>query len=103
MKRCIGVSVVILSIAGSGCATTEGLYKQVDETAPGLVLPLAAFELSCPKEKLNMVTVGKAQYGVTGCGKKATWGVTCMASPLTGNIERESCGAKKVTETSPAE
>jgi hypothetical protein len=80
----------------------DRLSKQIDEVAPGLILPKAAFELSCPKQDLTVVPVGSRQYGVKGCGRKATWGVVCQANVVEAKIYRESCGATKLTETSAA-
>jgi len=60
----------------SGCATSEGNWKQAQAT----VIELASFDLNCPKDqikltKLNEICNGGVQcraksVGAEGCGKR---------------------------------
>ena len=40
-------------------------------------LDRATFDLDCPKDKIEVVSIGGTSYGAKGCGKKATY--TCAA------------------------
>ena len=72
IKYFLSLLVVILS----GCATSEGNWKNAQET----VIELASFDLNCPKEKikltkLNEICNGGMQcraksVGAEGCGKR---------------------------------
>ena len=55
----------------SGCGKPNW-YAYIGEE---WVSPLdrAAFELSCPPEKLTPVEIDKTTIGVTGCGKKGVY------------------------------
>jgi hypothetical protein len=57
----------------SGCVTPrEGFIGGFNGGKPGL--DLAAFELECPRDQLEVVDLGNWEIGVKGCGKKATFG-----------------------------
>jgi hypothetical protein len=77
----MGFVVVVAGLAGCG---TSGIQ---------LTRERAAFDLSCPQDKLNVeVLTGNeynagATFGVRGCGKKATYirkdeGGTTLDSPI---------------------
>ena len=67
---------LILSLFVVGCASGGGTVKD-----------RAAFDLDCPKDKIEVTNIGGTSYGASGCGKKATYtcngtwgtfGVTCL-------------------------
>ncbi|MDF1563050.1 MAG: hypothetical protein P1V51_08405 [Deltaproteobacteria bacterium] len=60
-----GIGLALLAtfalLASAGCVPVEKLRKR------------AAFDISCPEEKLEVVDLGGTTRGVTGCEKKATY------------------------------
>ncbi|HEY2405270.1 MAG TPA: hypothetical protein VGI10_04670 [Polyangiaceae bacterium] len=84
-----------------GCVNTAEqnakLQAQVDDAAPGIVMKQAAFELNCDASKLTMQKVGQAQYGVSGCDRRATFAVMCRFNG--DQVDKESCTALKASET----
>ena len=57
----------------AACATPrEAFIGGFNGNKPGV--DLAAFELECPKDQLEIVELGAWNIGVKGCGKKATFG-----------------------------
>lgn len=57
----------------TSCVTPrEGFVGGFNGGKPGV--DLAAFELDCPKDQLEIVDLGNWTIGVKGCGKKATFG-----------------------------
>ena len=67
MKKIVLLTLLALS---SSCVTTQ---------AEDPVKNKAAFDLNCPKDKLNLIALnednvsGAINYGVSGCGKKAAY------------------------------
>ncbi len=67
MKKIVLLTLLALS---SACVTTQ---------AEDPVKSKAAFDLNCPKEKLNLTAIsedsvsGMINYGVSGCGKKVAY------------------------------
>jgi hypothetical protein len=65
-------------LALSSCVTVtarEGFVGGFNGGNPGI--DLAAFDLDCPRDQLNIVDLGNRRIwriGVKGCGKKATYG-----------------------------
>lgn len=55
---CVGILVLL-----SGCAST------MKQTA----LDKAAFDLDCPKEKIEIVELGYRSYGASGCGDRISY------------------------------
>ena len=69
-KRII-MSTFFLAYLASACATMTAAQRFRESSG----LERASFDLDCPKEQLNVVTLGKhtMQVGVTGCGKRAVY------------------------------
>ena len=69
----------------------------------GVVRTRAAFDLSCPEDKVQVTPLSsevmdRATYGVTGCGKKATYLYTpetgaYLNSPVEGGAPATSASA----------
>lgn len=75
--KIIFLSLAVTSIL-SGCSMFD--VKQHNERRRAGVISRATFDLDCPKEKLdvqyldnNYETHGARTFGVSGCGKKATY------------------------------
>jgi hypothetical protein len=60
---------IALSLAIAGCATTGSKQEIVGNRA--------AFDLQCDAGKLSVTDLGNESYGVVGCGKRASYVVTC--------------------------
>ncbi len=90
----------LLLVVG-GCVNSAELnaklQSQVDAAAPSVVLKPAAFELNCDQAQLTMQKIGQAQYGVSGCGKRATFGVMCRFDG--DEVVKDSCTSLKMSET----
>lgn len=70
----------------SSCVTPrEGFIAGFNGARPGL--DLAAFDLDCPKDQLEVLDLGNWTIAVKGCGKKAKYGnnagVWYQATPVT--------------------
>ena len=85
-------SATILALAGLGCARE------------GTVRTRAAFDLNCPEDKLEVVTLSSfdATFGARGCGKRATYlwrsnGGAILNSP----IQSDSPAAPAAPSTKP--
>lgn len=53
----------------------------------GPIAPRASFDLDCPEEKLAVTELDSDTYGVSGCGKRATYVKSCTVRNIvnTGN------------------
>lgn len=69
--RTVGVVFVLLF---SSCAPIEPLW------------PRASFDLECSRESLRYVELGDDIYGVSGCGKRATYQYMCGIDRVTPNL-----------------
>ncbi|HTA92247.1 MAG TPA: hypothetical protein VK745_21865 [Polyangiaceae bacterium] len=98
MKFIYGCLVgVVLGGCVNSAELNAKLQSQVDAAAPSVVMKPAAFELNCDASQLTMQKVGQAQYGVSGCGKRATFGVMCRFDG--DEIVKDSCTSLKMSET----
>lgn len=65
-------TVIAMTVFLSACVAATGAAKR------DLVIERAAFDLQCDRARLQAVELGNANvYGVTGCGKRATYVVDC--------------------------
>jgi hypothetical protein len=78
MVHATRVALLCLVSAGVGCITVGEHFRK-------FALDRAAFEMQCPKEKLQLTGLrggldkeldGAEQVGVTGCGKRAVYVLT---------------------------
>jgi hypothetical protein len=74
MNRLATVATLFLI---TGCIAHGG-QKWFDESGRQEVLNRASFDLSCPKEQINMMPIGAAEYpyttiGANGCGARTTY------------------------------
>ncbi len=64
------LTAVVASFTMQGCSTINYdplvYFQQVG-------IGVAVYELECAKDKLDVVALGGASYGVIGCGKKAIY------------------------------
>lgn len=76
------------------------------------VVKRATFELQCDRDKLKWTKFDERSYGVSGCGKRATYVATCSNPEiqdsctwmLNGRVDDEKGGApgeSKPDDTSP--
>ncbi len=72
MKK--NLNTILITIAASlsiqGCSTVN--YDPL-EYFQKVGIGVAVYELECAKDKLDVVSLGGASYGVMGCGKKAIY------------------------------
>jgi len=64
---------LLLPILITGCASTMRMEKTV--------LQRADFDLDCEKESLTLKELDHRTYGVSGCGKRATYVVEGVCLP----------------------
>jgi len=64
------LTTIAASLSIQGCSTVDYdplvYFQQVG-------IGVAVYELECAKDKLDVVSLGGASYGVMGCGKKAIY------------------------------
>jgi len=69
-KFTIILTTIAASLSIQGCSTVDYdplvYFQQVG-------IGVAVYELECAKDKLDVVSLGGASYGVMGCGKKAIY------------------------------
>jgi len=68
-----GTTLVAVVVFGVACAS-EGRQRDI-------VSARAAFDLDCPKPRLQLTQVTGITYGVRGCGKRATYLLTSECAP----------------------
>ncbi len=64
------LALTISSVALQGCSTFDHDSRTPFQKEG---LGIAIYELECSKDKLNVIPLGGASYGVMGCGKKAIY------------------------------
>ena len=62
--------IIVTAAFAQACSTTT--YDPLSSFQQAGI-GIASYELSCPKDKLDVVSLGGASYGVIGCGKKAIY------------------------------
>lgn len=72
MKNKIHIISLLISaiFLVQGCSTTA--YDPLSDFQE-VGIGIAAYELGCAKNELDVVSLGGASYGVIGCGKKAIY------------------------------
>ncbi len=78
MAKYLIIAVLMSLVVSSGCALQEDAVRK-----------RATFDLDCPKEKLQVQTIGTYTYGVRGCDRKASYlcpngGTQCVLNSLDG-------------------
>jgi len=64
------LTTIIVSLSTQGCSTANYNPLEYFQTVG---IGVAVYELECAKDKLDVVSLGGASYGVMGCGKKAIY------------------------------
>ena len=72
MKRTPSVWTTILALSGAllGCGSSAGPLEA-----------RAAHDLNCSQDQVVVTELGGKSYGVSGCGKKATYTEVCTPKP----------------------
>ena len=86
---------LIAAAALAGCAGSGGAFRTT-------VAQRAAFDMSC--QNVTVQNIGGDSYGVSGCGKKASYTCICMYSVM-GSCTQPVCtldGASTPTSASQA-
>lgn len=90
-SRLLRLTFFVPLLASFGCMAT-GWRDDFYRIAPDIARERAAFDFGCPKEQLTVERVGDLNpHGVTGCGKKAAYIVSCSGTIY--SMKRESCSA----------
>ncbi|MBI5531981.1 MAG: hypothetical protein HY898_04650 [Deltaproteobacteria bacterium] len=63
---CVTLCLISISCGGAG-------IRRFDEIMASKVRTQAAFVFECPQESLVVTKIDSGSYGVSGCGKRATY------------------------------
>jgi hypothetical protein len=76
--RAIWLAATML-FAGACATTSAPTYRA---SAPmGDLTKRAVFDLNCPAESMRLFELGEDTFGVTGCGRQATYVASCSEQP----------------------
>lgn len=92
--------------ASGGSARMDSMHAQMDAAAPAMIGPRAAFDFGCAQDQIAIARVSNAQYGATGCGRRAVYAMTCPANASSGRVDTRNCGVIRngeVIEDAPSQ
>jgi hypothetical protein len=94
------LSSISLTLLLSACAVHQSTAK------PQELLQRAAFDLDCPEASLSQAALGQDTFGVSGCGKRATYVSQCNGQPghfgTTCRWVMNSAEKNEITQAAPA-
>lgn len=86
--------LVVVAVVAAGCMVSpEVVKRQFEKEAPPVVVKQAAFDFDCASDRVQVSNLSSRMFGARGCGKKASYEVSCGVDASSG-IVPETCKAK---------
>jgi hypothetical protein len=74
-RRGLVVLIVAAAMSGAGCATSGPSATEL--LSNRRLVNRAAFDLDCPTQPLDIISIDKGTRAVSGCGRQATYVEIC--------------------------